>query len=369
MPRERKRACCVCGVAKTNWRCVRLDVVGKRLKKCVRVSATVKNELLVATRLAAIDDATVIRANDVVCRMCQAHGWSLTESMADQLWSSHATQDARRIQLLLKHADEHFEGRLPKYTVKIQVPGWAEPGEEAAAFEARKWIYKLLDRGERADPKMPTRLEAVKALGPEQAEWATELQTRVEAQKKADLAAQAQTDARRIQLLLKYVDEHCEGRLPKRRVKIKVPGWAEPGEKAAAFDARQWIYEVLERGERANPKTPTRLEAVKALGPEQATWAKQLQTRVEAVAPLTRMTTPCELCDAEETSQWYSGPRAGTRICVKCYCQRRNAEKKRSAPASKRAPRKPSKKRKATADVTSSYYSSTLVHTKKTIRT
>ena len=237
MPREWKRACCVCGVAKTKWRRVRFNVVGKRLKDCIRVSATVKNELLVATRLAAIDDATVIRANDVVCRMCEAHGWSLTQSMADQLWSSHATQDARRIQLLLKHVDEHFQGQLPKCRVKIQVPGWAEPGEEAAAFEARKWIHNFLEQRARTDPKMPTRLEAVKELGPEQAEWVTEL-----------------------------------------------------------------------------------------------------QTRVEAVAPLTRMTTPCDRCGAEETRQWHPGPRAATRICESCYCKKRYAEEKRSAPVSKRAP-------------------------------
>jgi hypothetical protein len=65
--------------------------------------------------------------------------------------------------------------------------------------------------------------------------------------------------------------------------------------------------------------------------------------------PLTRMTTLCEHCGEEETSQWYSGPRAGTRICHACYCKKWKAEKKRSAPASKSAPRQPSKKRKATA--------------------
>ena len=40
-------------------------------------------------------------------------------------------------------------------------------------------------------------------MGPEEAKWATELQTRVEAQKKADLAAQAQTDEAR--LLIRHV--------------------------------------------------------------------------------------------------------------------------------------------------------------------
>jgi hypothetical protein len=65
--------------------------------------------------------------------------------------------------------------------------------------------------------------------------------------------------------------------------------------------------------------------------------------------PLTQLTTPCEFCGEEETSCWRSGPRAGTRICQACYMQKWKAEKKRSAPASKSAPRQPSKKRKATA--------------------
>jgi hypothetical protein len=65
--------------------------------------------------------------------------------------------------------------------------------------------------------------------------------------------------------------------------------------------------------------------------------------------PLTQLTTPCEHCGEEETICWRSGPRAGTRICQACYMQKWMAEKKRSAPASKSAPRQPSKKRKATA--------------------
>ena len=83
----------------------------------------------------------------------------------------------------------------------------------------------------------------------------------------------------------------------------------------------------------------------------QGTWRAEKSggTYTPRRTPLTRMTTPCELCDAEETSRWYSGPREGTRICTACYCKKCREEKKRSAPASKSAPLKPSKKRKATA--------------------
>ena len=49
--------------------------------------------------------------------------------------------------------------------------------------------------------------------------------------------------------------------------------------------------------------------------------------------PLTRMTTPCELCGEEETWRWHSGPRAGTRICHACYYKKQNPSKKRKATA------------------------------------
>jgi hypothetical protein len=91
------------------------------------------------------------------------------------------------------------------------------------------------------------------------------------------VAEQAGWDARRIDLLLKFMDNDCDEQLPKWHVKYTLPGWNGPREEAAIIHARRWIDDLIHGCRR--PGSPTRLEAVAALGHEGAALVAALLTR------------------------------------------------------------------------------------------
>jgi len=91
------------------------------------------------------------------------------------------------------------------------------------------------------------------------------------------VAEQAAWDARRIALLLEFMDNDCDGHLPTWDVKYTLPGWNGPREEAAIIHARLWIGELI-RGRR-RPGSPTRLEAVAALGHAEAASVADLLSR------------------------------------------------------------------------------------------
>jgi len=91
------------------------------------------------------------------------------------------------------------------------------------------------------------------------------------------VAEQAAWDARRIDLLLKFIDKDCDEQLPTWHVKYTLPGWNGPREEAALIHARQWIRQLIR--DRRRPGSPTRLEAVAALGHEEAALVADLLTR------------------------------------------------------------------------------------------
>jgi len=91
------------------------------------------------------------------------------------------------------------------------------------------------------------------------------------------VAEQTGWDARRIALLLEFMDNDCGGQLPQCHVNYTLPGWNGPREEAAIIHARGWIGDLI-RGCR-RPGSPTRLEAVAALGHEEAALVADLLTR------------------------------------------------------------------------------------------
>jgi hypothetical protein len=91
------------------------------------------------------------------------------------------------------------------------------------------------------------------------------------------VAEQAGWDARRIALLLEFMDTNCGGHFPKWRVKYTLPGWNGPREEAALINARQWVHSLIR--ERRRPGSPTRLEAVAALGHKEAALVADLLSR------------------------------------------------------------------------------------------
>jgi len=91
------------------------------------------------------------------------------------------------------------------------------------------------------------------------------------------VAEQAGWDARRIALLLEFMDKNCDGHLPHWTVTYTLPGWNGPREEAAIIHARLWIVDLI-RGPR-RPGSPTRLEAVAALGHAAAVLVADLLTR------------------------------------------------------------------------------------------
>jgi len=86
-------------------------------------------------------------------------------------------------------------------------------------------------------------------------------------------AEQAVWDAIRIDLLLKFMDNDCGGQFPPWCVKYTLPGWNGPG----LIHARQWIRALI-RCCRL-PGSPTRLEAVAALGHKEAALVADLLSR------------------------------------------------------------------------------------------
>jgi len=93
------------------------------------------------------------------------------------------------------------------------------------------------------------------------------------------VAEQAGWDARRIDLLLAFMDQYCDEQLPKWHVKYTLPGWNGPREEAAIIHARRWIDDLIHGCRR--PGSPTRLEAVAALGHAGAALVAALLTRVK----------------------------------------------------------------------------------------
>jgi hypothetical protein len=90
-------------------------------------------------------------------------------------------------------------------------------------------------------------------------------------------AEQTAWDAIRIDLLLKFIDTNCDGQFPHCNVTCTLPGWNGPGQEAALINARRWIRHLI-RGCRL-PGSPTRLEAVAALGQKEAALVADLLTR------------------------------------------------------------------------------------------
>jgi len=96
-------------------------------------------------------------------------------------------------------------------------------------------------------------------------------------------------------LLLEFMDKNCDGHLPHWTVTYTLPGWNGPREEAAIIHARLWIGDLI-RGRR-RPGSPTRLEAVAALGQKEAALVADLLTREKPAHG------HCGHCDVEGDSR------------------------------------------------------------------
>ena len=142
-----------------------------------------------------------------------------------------AVWDASRIALLLEFMDKDCDGQLPKWYVKYTLPGWNGPG----LIHARQWIRALI-RCCRL-PGSPTRLEAVAALGHEEAALVADLLTR---EKQYHGNCDVEGDSRRVRILAKYVREELDGQLPRDKDVAALAGWAHEDAVVAQVKVAIW---------------------------------------------------------------------------------------------------------------------------------
>jgi hypothetical protein len=157
-----------------------------------------------------------------------------------------AVWDASRIALLLEFMDKDCDGQLPKWYVKYTLPGWNGPREEAAIIHARLWIYVVIHGCRRSGS--PTRLEAVAALGHEEAALVADLLTR---EKQYHGNCDVEGDSRRVRIFAAYVRKNG---MPRVDDSAALADWEHEGAVVAQVKVGRWWSVFSSRNDGARKK-------------------------------------------------------------------------------------------------------------------
>ncbi len=196
-----------------------------------------------------INKSEVICKGDGLCIACALRSGQGGRDLID-LAFERRMEDTRKVVIFAKHVQEKCHGKLPRQTDCAELEGWEHESAGAARVQVGRWWYSFTTTKDGARKKRV--VEA--AARDDDTKTQEALQYLATCERRNDSKLDVEGDSRRVRILAMYVEEKCDGKLPRTRDCAELEGWDHESAGAARVQVGRWWYEFTTTNDGARKK-------------------------------------------------------------------------------------------------------------------
>ena len=196
-----------------------------------------------------INKSEVICKGDGLCIACALRSGQGGRDLID-LAFERRMEDTRKVVIFAKHVQEKCHGKLPRQTDCAELEGWEHESAGAARVQVGRWWYSFTTTKDGARKKRV--VEA--AARDDDTKTQEALQYLATCERRNDSKLDVEGDSRRVRILAMYVEEKCDGKLPRTRDCAELEGWDHESAGTSRVQVGRWWCEFTTRNDGARKK-------------------------------------------------------------------------------------------------------------------